>query len=53
MLLYRGLELREIVDSPLAMGSGDDMFGVVAQIERDFAPGGLYGLDRVGKSAIL
>ena len=46
--LVRGdvrLELREVVDRALAVRRGDDVRGVLADVERDFAPRGLDGGD--------
>ena len=39
------LELREVVDRALAVRRGDDVRGVLADVERDFAPRGLDGGD--------
>lgn len=43
-----GLELGEVIDSALAVGSGDDMVRVLTNVFGDLSPGSLDGLDRVG-----
>ena len=41
-LLDVGLEVRQVVDSTLAMGSCDDVFRILAYILCDFAPSSFY-----------
>ena len=48
-----GLEVGEVVDGTLAVGRGDDMGGVLADVEGDFGPCCLDGCDGVGQGAVL
>jgi len=47
------LELGEVVDSAFAVGGGNDIGRVLADVLCDFAPGSLDSLDRVCKSTVL
>lgn len=47
------LELGEVVDSALAVGSCDDIVRVLPNILRNFTPGSFYSGDGVGEGAIL
>ena len=47
------LEVGEVVDGALAVGCGDDVGGVLADVEGDFCPCCLDGCDGVGQGAVL
>ena len=47
------LELGEVVDRALAVGGGDNVLGVLADVLCDLAPCSLDGGDRVGEGTVL
>lgn len=48
-----GAEVFEVVDGAFAVGCGDDVCAVEAEVVGDFAPGGFDGGDGVGEGAVL
>ena len=48
-----GLEMRKVVDSTLAVGSCNNVFGVLANILGDLSPSSLNGCNGVGEGAVL
>jgi len=46
------LELSEVVHSTLAVGGGDNICWVLANVLCDFSPSSLDGLDGVGEGAV-
>ena len=47
------LELGEVVDRALAVGGGDNVLRVLANVLCDLAPSSLDGGDRVGEGTVL
>ena len=53
VLLDVGLELCQVVDGALAVGSSDNVGGVLANVLCDLAPCSLDRCDRVGEGTVL